>query len=69
MDPLAVFTTNLKAARGAADMTQEQLANEAGIGQAHLSRIENGRHDPSIRMVAKIASALKVSVADLMKGI
>ncbi|MCW2993112.1 MAG: Helix-turn-helix domain [Conexibacter sp.] len=50
-------------------MTQEQLANEAGIGQAHLSRIENGRHDPSIRMVAKIASALEISVADLMKGV
>lgn len=38
---------------------------EAGLDKAQYSRIENGKTDPSVSTVAKIAKALGISLADL----
>ena len=38
--------------------SQEQLANEADITPSYLSLIENGRRDPSIAVLRRIASAI-----------
>ena len=45
-------------ARYEESMTQQQLADRAGIGQASLSRIETGKVSPDIATLQKIASAL-----------
>jgi DNA-binding XRE family transcriptional regulator len=39
-------------------LTQEQLAHKAGLRQPSLARIENGRVNPSIAMLSKLAKAL-----------
>ncbi|WP_037571933.1 helix-turn-helix domain-containing protein [Phaeacidiphilus oryzae] len=44
--------------RHAAGMTQAQLADGAGITQAALSRIENGKTSPRLSTVERIAHAL-----------
>ena len=43
----------LKAAR----MTQTELAEKSGISRSHLSRIINGRIDPSCALVLKLVEA------------
>ena len=48
-------------------MTQEQLADKAGISRTYLARLETARHDPTLSMLEKIAKALKVDVAKLLK--
>jgi transcriptional regulator with XRE-family HTH domain len=40
-------------------LTQEQLANQAGIRQETLCRLETGKHAPNVRTVDKIDQALK----------
>lgn len=45
--------------------TQERLADEAGLTQSHISRIEKGVHSPSRKTLVKIAKALGVSLGDL----
>jgi DNA-binding XRE family transcriptional regulator len=45
--------------RKALDLTQEQLAKLAGIRQETLSRIESGKHSPTVRTIEKIDRALK----------
>ncbi|MBM4349729.1 MAG: cupin domain-containing protein [Deltaproteobacteria bacterium] len=54
----------LKALRLANQMTLKQLAQKAGCTGAYLSQLERGRANPSIMILKKIASALKVKVVD-----
>lgn len=40
------------------NLSQKELADRAGLGQASLSRIETGKVSPDIATLQKIASAL-----------
>lgn len=59
----------IRSLRNERGIYQADLAEKAGISRITLSRIENGRMDPGFRIVAKLARALGVSLADLMEGI
>lgn len=39
-------------------LTQEELADSAGITRNNLSRIENGKYNPGLDILHKIADAL-----------
>ncbi|MDA9982979.1 helix-turn-helix domain-containing protein [Gammaproteobacteria bacterium] len=56
----------IQAARKAKGMTQDELAQAAGTGQAHLSRIENGDKNPSAGMLTALAKALDTTVSQLV---
>jgi transcriptional regulator with XRE-family HTH domain len=56
--------TRIKLLRG--ERTQEDLAHEAGISTSTLSRLERGLHQPSLSTLRKIATALGVSLVDLI---
>jgi DNA-binding XRE family transcriptional regulator len=47
--------------RVAAGITQRELARRSGISFEHLSRIESGKHVPSLPTIDKIDRALKQS--------
>lgn len=49
-------------------MTIEGLAGEAKIHWTYLSGIENGKRNPSWRIIGKLATALNVSVADIARA-
>ena len=46
-------------------LTQEQLAERAGISVDFLSLIERGKSSPSFENLDELADALEVSVAEL----
>jgi transcriptional regulator with XRE-family HTH domain len=52
----------IKAARKAANLTQLQLADLAGITQPHLSKIERGTVTPSTVTIRKLTKALKIKI-------
>jgi transcriptional regulator with XRE-family HTH domain len=56
--------TRIKLLRG--KRSQEDLAHEAGISTSTLSRLERGLHQPSLSTLRKIATALGVSLVDLI---
>ena len=58
--------TQLKRIRGRALLTQEELAERAGIGTATLNRIERDRVEPHFRTIRKLAAALSVDPAELL---
>jgi transcriptional regulator with XRE-family HTH domain len=68
-DPLDVFTANLVRRRRALGLTQERVASAAMMDQSQYSRIERGRVDPSIRMVTRLARALRTSPSELLAGV
>jgi len=58
---------NIKRIREAKRLSQKEVISAIGMGPAQYSRIENGKTDPSVSTVAKIAKALGVSMADLFE--
>ena len=67
MDPtqrrLVMRLKRIRAQRG---LSQEQLADKAGVSRQYLSRLEIGRRDPSVSTMVTPAKALKVKVAELV---
>jgi ribosome-binding protein aMBF1 (putative translation factor) len=47
--------------RRALGISQQELARLAGLRQETISRLESGKHSPTIRTVEKIDKALKVA--------
>lgn len=46
-------------------LTLKQLADRAGCSESLLSKIENGRANPSLNMIQRVASALGITVGEL----
>ena len=62
---LAYVSGRIREERTAAGLSQEQLAEKAGLTQSHVSRLENGEHSPSQATIQKIATALGIPAARL----
>lgn len=59
-------TSPITAARKAAGMSQQQLADALGIAQQHVSRWERGERTPRIATLKRIAAVLGCSPRDLI---
>ena len=59
---------NLKRERVRALLTQQELAERAGVGYPTISRIENDHAEPHFRTIRKLAKALGIDPAELVKG-
>ena len=67
--PDAVLAELLKQLREEREITQEELAFEAGITASALSRIERGINNPGWMTVRRIAEALDVTLVQLARKI
>jgi len=57
---------NVTRLRQSLNLTQEDLAGLIqSVDQAYLSRLENGKRNPSAEQLALIAQALNVTIGDL----
>lgn len=52
--------------RQAYGITQEAIANQLDVNPSHISNIENGRANPSLTVLVKIANILSCSVDDFI---
>jgi transcriptional regulator with XRE-family HTH domain len=70
LEPLwrEVLGSRLRELRTERGETLSQTAERAGISPQYLSEIERGRKEASSEMIAALAGALDLSVADLMAG-
>lgn len=66
MEPATGFGKALRARRKAAEMSQEQLALEAGLERVFISWMENGHKQATFQTMLKLAKALNCSAADLV---
>ena len=57
---------NLKKLRLKKKMSQGDLAKALDVDRAYISNIENGRMNPTLSTLEKIAKALKASIKDLV---
>ena len=55
--------------RSELELSQEQLAERAGLHWTHISGIERGRHNLTLTTLCKVAVALRVSLSELFEGV
>jgi len=67
MTPIKRLAMKLRTLRRDRFMTQEDLADKAGVTREYIARLEAGRYDPSLSTLEKLAKALKVDIAKLLK--
>ena len=60
--------SRVRGLREASGLTQEALAQAAGIGRITLIRLENGRHIPKLGTLRAIAHVLEEPVEDLLSN-
>jgi transcriptional regulator with XRE-family HTH domain len=65
---LTALGLNVRRQREAKTLTQEKLAELAGLDPTYISGIERGLRNPGIKNVAKLAKALGLTTAELCKG-
>jgi transcriptional regulator with XRE-family HTH domain len=67
MDLRDAFATNLRRLRNAKAMSQDDLAYEAGVSRSYLSQLEKGTFYASLKIVGRLAEALDVEPAELLR--
>jgi transcriptional regulator with XRE-family HTH domain len=61
-----VLAANVRRLREAQDLTQEKLAQKAGLAMRYVSGIERGEENPTVSTLAKLAKALGVHPSVLL---
>jgi transcriptional regulator with XRE-family HTH domain len=69
VDPLPKLAANVRRLRAEKGLTQDALAQGASMDPAEIRRIESGRRDPGVRVLARVARGLDVAPAELFDGI
>jgi transcriptional regulator with XRE-family HTH domain len=67
MDLRDVFATNLRRLRNAKGLSQDDLAYDAEVSRSYLSQLEKGAFYASLKIVGRIAKALGVEPAELLR--
>lgn len=67
MDLVQLLGRNVRSARLARGLSQEQLAFEAEMKRSYLSDLERGTRNPSVRALGRLAKALGVEPPELLR--
>lgn len=63
------FGTRVAELRKKQGFTQEQLAERVNLHRTYVGFIEQGKRNPSIGNIRKIAASLNITLRDLFKGL
>lgn len=58
--------SNIRSLRERKGLTQYELAERAGVTQAHISRCENNCKTPTFKLILKIAAVLGCEINDII---
>lgn len=68
MDKISVqLGQNMKRIRAKKKMSQGDIARALEVDRGYISNIENGKKNPTIATIQKLANALGVSADELLK--
>ena len=59
------FGKRVRALRAEAGLSQEKLAEKAGMHPTYLSDIERGQRNPTLEVISRLAKALGVRIREL----
>jgi transcriptional regulator with XRE-family HTH domain len=67
--PKEIFAFNLRRLRTSAGLSQEELADRAGLHRTYISSIERGQRNVSLENIFVLAKALGAQPGELLKSI
>jgi transcriptional regulator with XRE-family HTH domain len=67
MDLRQLFATNLRRIRHSRKLSQEQLAHDAGIDRAYMSRVERAVTYVGLEIIGKLADVLEVDPVEFFR--
>jgi transcriptional regulator with XRE-family HTH domain len=67
MKAKALVARNLRRLRVRQDLSQENLAVDAGIDRTYVSRLERGLENPTVAVLDRIAKALKAEIVEFFR--
>jgi transcriptional regulator with XRE-family HTH domain len=68
MDLARILGRNVRRERKRLGKSQEELALDVGMKRSYLSDLERGTRNPSVKAIARLASALGVEPATLLQS-
>jgi transcriptional regulator with XRE-family HTH domain len=68
MDLKKAMAINLRRERQARELTQEELADRAGLSARYLGSIERATVSASVTVLGRLAQALRIDPCDLIRG-
>ncbi len=63
------FGKRVKELRRRSRLSQEDFADQAGVDSSYLGKVERGERNPSLGVVARIAKAFGMTLAELLAGV
>ena len=64
---LAVLGERVRTLRAYRGMTRKVLARESGVSERYLAQLEQGRGNISVLLLARVATALRSNISDLLR--
>ena len=62
---MAEFICNLKKYRQLQNLTQEQLAEKAGVRRETIIRLESGKYNPSLKLAIELSRIVNTPIEEL----
>lgn len=63
---LVKLGASIRARRKAMQLSQEELADNAGIDRSHMGKIERGERNVTVLNIARIAAAINCKPSDVL---
>jgi transcriptional regulator with XRE-family HTH domain len=63
------FGTRIRKLRQKRGWKLVELSVETGRGRVFLSNLENGKHEPKLGTIKRLADSFGISISQLMKGL
>ena len=68
-NPKQLFGEQLRAARLAIGISQEELGHRAGLDRTYISSCERGKRNISLEAIVRLSKALNLSPSQLLNGL
>jgi len=66
---LRIFGGNLKSARKASNLSQEELADKCGLDRSYIGSVERGERNVTLFNIFRISHSIGLSSSKLLEGI
>ena len=68
-EKLTTFGQRLKELREERRLSQEALADKAGLDRTYVSLLERGKRKPGLKNLLRLASGLGIELSELVRGL